>query len=84
MNNRIEQTQGTNDTPFLFNGRYGVQTDGNGLLFMRARYYSPYLCRFINPDPSSFASGLNFYAYANGNPVSYTDPFGLSTELETS
>ena len=35
---------GISDTPFLFNGRYGVQTDPNGLLYMRARYYSPYLC----------------------------------------
>jgi RHS repeat-associated protein len=68
---------GTNDTPFLFNGRYGVQTDPNGLLYMRARYYNPYLCRFLNPDPTGFKGGLNFYAYANGNPVSYRDPNGL-------
>lgn len=70
---------GGDDTPFLFNGRYGVQTDANGLLYMRSRYYSPYLCRFINPDPSGFAGGMNFYAYANGNPVSYLDPFGLNS-----
>jgi hypothetical protein len=44
---------------------------------MRARYYNPFLCRFINPDPSGFAGGLNWFAYANGNPVSYLDPFGL-------
>jgi RHS repeat-associated protein len=69
---------GASDTPFLFNGRYGVITDPNGLLYMRARYYNPFLCRFINPDPTGFASGLNFYAYANGNPVSYLDPFGLA------
>jgi RHS repeat-associated protein len=68
---------GTNDTPFLFNGRYGVQTDPTGLLYMQARYYNPYLCRFVNPDPSGFAGGLNFYAYASGNPVSFVDPFGL-------
>ncbi len=68
---------GTNDTPFLFNGRYGVQADNNGLLYMRARYYNPYLCRFLNADPSGFSGGLNFYAYANGNPVSLIDPFGL-------
>jgi RHS repeat-associated protein len=74
---------GTSDTPFLFNGRYGVMTDPNGLLYMRARYYSPYLCRFINPDPTGFAGGLNFYAYANGNPVSYLDPFGLAAWYDT-
>jgi len=71
---------GTNDTPFLYNGRYGVQTDSNGLLYMRARYYNPYICRFINADPSGFAGGLNFYAYADGNPISLTDPFGLGTK----
>jgi RHS repeat-associated protein len=69
---------GTNDTPFLFNGRYGVMTDPNGLLFMRARYYNPYLCRFLNADPSGFGGGLNFYAYADGNPISMIDPFGLN------
>jgi RHS repeat-associated protein len=68
---------GTNDTPFLLNGQYGVMTDANALLYMRARYYNPYLCRFLNADPSGFAAGLNFYAYANGNPVSLIDPFGL-------
>jgi hypothetical protein len=44
---------------------------------MRARYYNPHLCRFINADPADFAGGLNFYAYADDNPVSMMDPFGL-------
>ena len=73
---------GTNEAPFLFDGRYGVMTDPNGLLYMRARYYNPYLCRFLNPDPSGFAGGLNFYAYANGNPVSFTDPVGKYAILD--
>lgn len=72
---------GTNETPFLYNGRYGVQTDANGLLYMRARYYNPFLCRFINADPSGFEGGLNFYAYADGNPVSLIDPFGLGAQV---
>ena len=74
---------GTNDTPFLFNGKYGVMTDPNGLLYMRARYYNPYLCRFVSADPSGFSGGLNVYAYANGNPVSYLDPFGLGAVGES-
>ena len=45
---------------------------------MRARYYNPYLCRFLNPDPLGFGGGMNFYAYASGNPASYLDPFGLN------
>jgi RHS repeat-associated protein len=74
---------GTNDTPFLYNGRYGVMTDPNGLLHMRARYYNPYICRFINPDPAGFAGGLNWYCYADGNPISLLDPFGLCAVGET-
>ena len=40
--------------------------------------------RFINADivagEISNAITLNRFAYANGNPVSYTDPFGLSVD----
>jgi hypothetical protein len=33
---------------------------------------------FLNPDPSGFGGGLNFYLFADGNPISETDPFGLN------
>jgi RHS repeat-associated protein len=70
------------DTPFLFNGMYGVMTDDTGLYYMRARYYNPEIRRFINQDPLMLgfvAEGqtLNRYAYVTGEPVSYVDPFGL-------
>ena len=78
---------GTSAVIFLYNGRDGVVTDSNGLIYMRARYYSPELRRFINADiiagEISNAVTLNRYAYANGNPVSNTDPFGLSAERGT-
>lgn len=73
-------TSGDMDTPFLFNGQAGVQTDPNGLLNMRARYYSPFLMRFLNADPSGFSGGPNWFAYADGNPISMSDPFGLCAE----
>jgi RHS repeat-associated protein len=75
---------GTTDTPFRFNGRYGVQTDPNGLLYMRARYYNPAIRRFVNQDVlfGQVSSGisLNRFAFANGNPVSLMDPFGLCSQ----
>lgn len=74
-------TQPTHDTPFLFNGMYGVMSDDNGLYYMRARFYSPEIKRFVNQDVllGSIADGqsLNRFAYVTGNPVSFVDPFGL-------
>ena len=69
---------------FGYNGRDGVVTDKNGLIYMRARYYSPEMRRFINADilhgQISDSTSLNRYSYVNGNPVSFVDPFGLSKE----
>lgn len=75
---------GTTDTPFLYNGIYGVETDKNGLYCMRSRYYNPMIMRFINQDvvqgSLDNAITLNRYAYANGNPITHIDPFGTSSE----
>ena len=72
------QTSGTLDTPFLWQGAFGVQTDPNGLHHMRARYYHAYLGRFLSEDPLGLAAGPNMYAYCNGNPIMAIDPSGLS------
>jgi uncharacterized protein RhaS with RHS repeats len=29
-------------------------------------------------DPIGIAGGLNLYGYANGDPINFSDPFGLS------
>jgi RHS repeat-associated protein len=68
-------------TPFLFGGRFGVYTEAaSGSLHMRARWFSPRLRRFLSSDPAGFGGGWNFYAYADGNPVSMIDPFGLGAQ----
>ncbi|MBD2167309.1 hypothetical protein H6G04_23240 [Calothrix membranacea FACHB-236] len=62
--------------PFEYVGQWGVMNDGNGLDYMRARYYSPSLGRFMNPDPLGQEGGLNLYGYAANNPTSLIDPNG--------
>ena len=76
---RLSHT-GPSDTPFQFNGFFGVQTDANGLLYMNARYYNVELHRFISADPMGFGAGANFYWFANGDPISLADPFGLGAQ----
>ena len=69
---------------FMYNGRLGVMTDSNGLYYMRARYYNPEIRRFINQDVVTGSiensQSLNRYAYCQGNPVNYFDPFGLAPQ----
>jgi RHS repeat-associated protein len=70
----IRYRQSNFDTPFLYGGFFGVMTDANGLIAMRARYYNPLTMRFLNSDP--VMDGLNWYAYAGGNPINFADPTG--------
>jgi RHS repeat-associated protein len=53
------------------------QQDASGLLYRRNRYYDPSTGRFTQEDPIGLAGGLNLYGFANGDPVSYSDPYGL-------
>lgn len=67
----------TNSNLFRYVGKYGVMDEGNGLLFMRARYYDVNNGRFISKDPIGFEGGdLNLYAYVGENPVMGIDPNG--------
>jgi RHS repeat-associated protein len=54
--------------------------DASGQLYMRNRYYNPQTGQFTQPDPIGLAGGLNSYGFAAGDPVSYSDPYGLSAE----
>ena len=76
-------TQPVHNTPFWFNGRYGVMTDSSGLYYMRARFYSPEIRRFVNQDillgNVKEGQSLNRYAYVTGRAVNSVDPFGLFT-----
>jgi RHS repeat-associated protein len=51
--------------------------DGSGLLFKRNRYVDPATGKFTQEDPIGLAGGMNLYGFAGGDPVDYSDPFGL-------
>ena len=56
-----------------------------GLLYLRARYYSPRLGRFVSEDPIGFSGGdINTYRYAQNSPVNLLDLFGEATFTEYS
>ncbi|WP_256258143.1 RHS repeat domain-containing protein, partial [Burkholderia ubonensis] len=60
----------------------GQQVDEEtGLHYNRYRYYDPASGRFVSKDPIGLAGGINVYQYA-ANPVSWIDPFGLSSTTD--
>jgi RHS repeat-associated protein len=61
----------------------GEQWDSDvGLLYLRARWYDPYLNRWIQPDTIVPQPGnpqdLNRYSYTRNNPLKFVDPTGHS------
>jgi RHS repeat-associated protein len=65
---------GSTPNPYRYGGAWGYITDGSGLLQLGARFYWPELGRFVQQDP--IGDGMNWYVYANGNPVVWVDPEG--------
>ena len=55
--------------------------DASGQVFLRNRYYDPESGRFTQEDPIGLAGGLNVYGFASGDPVDFSDPFGLSCKV---
>ena len=54
--------------------------DATGTYYRRNRYVDPSTGRFTQEDPIGLAGGLNSYGFANGDPINFADPFGLSAD----
>ncbi len=65
---------GTSTNTFQYTGR---EEDGTGVMYYRARYYSPQIQRFLGEDPLGLGGGdLNAYAYTFNSPINHSDPSG--------
>ncbi|WP_219095527.1 RHS repeat domain-containing protein [Pseudomonas sp. UMAB-40] len=58
----------------------GKEMDRSGLYYYSARYYAPWLWRWICPDPEGDVDGLNLYAMVKNNPIAFTDSDGRMRE----
>ncbi|MBP3300077.1 MAG: RHS repeat-associated core domain-containing protein [Clostridia bacterium] len=65
--------------PFRYRGYY--YDNETGMYYLNARYYNPYWCRFISPDPvidTGSAVGCNLFTYCGNDPINRIDPTGCS------
>ncbi|MEO0898544.1 MAG: RHS repeat-associated core domain-containing protein [Bacteroidota bacterium] len=81
---RLNESTGYDSHRTFTDHLYDAESD---LTYMKARYYSDIVRRFMSQDPASlygpeqFLSDpqqLNLYSYVRNNPLAYTDPTGLA------
>ena len=61
-----------------FGYQIGQGRDFSNQFYRRNRYYDAFEGRFTQEDPLGLAAGLNLYGFANGDPINFSDPFGLA------
>ncbi|MCA9630913.1 MAG: RHS repeat-associated core domain-containing protein, partial [Myxococcales bacterium] len=79
--NRCAGTTNASDSCFT-----GKEEDIDvGLTYFGKRYLSPYLNRWISPDPLAvhgLGADPNLYAYVSGQALKATDPLGLECDVD--
>jgi insecticidal toxin complex protein TccC len=54
----------------------GKEMDVSGLYYYGARYYAPWLQRWVSADPAGDVDGLNMYGFVGNNPIVHVDQTG--------
>jgi RHS repeat-associated protein len=77
--------EGTSQTSYGYTGE--MEDSYTGLVYLRARYFSPQTSKFIQRDIwkgiSSSPISYNHWIYANDNPIRYIDPIGMMSHDES-
>jgi RHS repeat-associated protein len=75
----ILDATGTTPNWFRYIGKLGYYWDQDtSNYYVRSRYYSSGIGRFLSQDPLGISDTTNLYLYASNNPLSMVDPSGLS------
>jgi RHS repeat-associated protein len=78
------EVTGTTPNPFRYRGQF--TDDATGLLYLRARFFTPGTGRFLTRDLADFELDnpvdLHRYRYAGSNPVNFYDPTGYVAAAE--
>ncbi len=64
------------ETPARYRYTGRERDDESAFYYCLARYYCPWLCRWLSPDPKGIAGGINLYGYASDSPIVLRDPNG--------
>jgi RHS repeat-associated protein len=60
----------------------GMERDEeSGLSYHGARYYAPWLARWVSADPAGLVDGVNLYQYSLSNPIVLFDATGRDSKL---
>ena len=58
----------------------GKERDETGLYYYGARYYAPWMGRWLSADPAGLVDGVNLFAFVHNSPISGRDPTGKNTK----
>jgi len=64
------------ETVYRFIRYSGKEMDVSGLYYYGARYYAPWLQRWVSADPAGDVDGLNLYGFVGNNPIVHVDQTG--------
>ena len=77
---------GTDAASTLFTAKFQAlpfSDPATGLVYARARWYSPETGTFLSGDPLAYKDSSNLYAFAAGDPVNGRDPTGEEASVGT-
>ena len=79
-NTSYQAVRSRTETPKRYRYTSKERDEENRLYYHGARYYAPWLGRWISTDPLGMDDGINLYSYASDRPLNYYDDSGLQKE----